>query len=154
MTLQERIRVDMLTSMKAKEAEKLTVLRGLLSACTQELTATKRTPQDTLTDDEVLAVVRRALKQRKDAAEQYRAGGREELAAQEEAEARIIETYLPAQLPREEIEKVVRAKAESLGVTNKADMGKLMGAVMVEFKGNADGGVVKEVVEDVLGSTQ
>jgi len=148
--LQEQIRTELKDAMKAKEEPRLTVLRSLLSAFTQELTNTKRTPQDTLSDDEVLNVIRRSLKQRKDAAEQFRKGGREELAENEEKEAEILQTYLPAQMSIEDIEKVVATKKEALGVTDKSDMGKLMGAVMQELKGKADGGDVKTAVESAL----
>ena len=150
MTVQEQVRADMVAAMKEKEEPKLTVLRGLLSMFTQELTATKRTPQDVLTDDEALAVIRRAVKQRNDAATQFRNGGREELAAAEEAEAAVLQTYLPAQLSKEEVETVVRTNMEALGIHDKSGMGKLMGAVMGELKGKADGGVVKEVVERMI----
>ena len=151
MTLQEQVRADMVAAMKAKEELRLSVLRGLLSLFTQELTATKRTPKDTLTDEEVLALIRRSLKQRRDAAAQFRAGAREDLAAQEESEAVLLEAYLPAMLGDDEIEAVVRAKIEALGVTDKSGIGKLIGAVMGELKGRADGAVVKHVVERVLG---
>ena len=145
--LQQQIRNEIKEAMKAKEEPKLTVLRGLLSACVQELTNTKRTPQDELSDEEVLTVIRRSLKQRRDAEEKFQNGGRPELAEKELAEARVLETYLPQMMSREDIEKVVVAKKEALGVTDKSGMGKLMGAVMGELKGKADGGDVKEVVE-------
>lgn len=141
----------MVAAMKAKEAERLSVLRGLITLCTQELTATKRTPQDTLSDEEVLALIKRSVKQRKDAADQFTQGGRPELAANELAESVILEAYLPAQASEEEIEVVVRKKVDQMGVTDKSGMGKLMGAVMAELKGNADGTVVKRAVERVLG---
>lgn len=150
MTLQKQIHADMVTAMKAKDGVRLLVLRGLLSLFTTELTATKRTPQDTLSDDEVLVLIRRALKQRKDAAEQFRTGGREELAAKEEAEAEVLKEYLPAMLGTEEIEKVVQEKMKVLGVTDKSGIGKLIGAVMAELKGKADGSAVKKVVEKML----
>jgi len=147
MSLQGQIRTDMVAAMKAKESVRLSVLRGLITNCTNELTATKRTPQDVLLDDEVLAVIRRALKQRRDAAEQYRAGGREELAVREDDEAAILEVYLPTQMSEGEIAAVVTAKTQELGVTDRSGMGKLMGAVMGELKGKADGTLVKAVVE-------
>ena len=150
MSLQQTIHDDMVSAMKAKEELRLSVLRGLISAFTNELTATKRTPQDELTDDEALEVIRRALKQRKDAAAQFTAGGREELAASELAEAEILQTYLPAMMSAEDVSKVVEAKKAALGLTEKKDMGKLMGAVMGELKGKADGGDVKQAVESIL----
>ncbi|MBP9759740.1 MAG: GatB/YqeY domain-containing protein [Candidatus Pacebacteria bacterium] len=152
MTLGEHIRADMVTAMKAKEELRLSVLRGLLTMFMQELTSTKRTPQDTLSDTEVLTIIRRALKQRKDAAEQFRAGAREDLATKEDGEAVILEGYLPALMSEEDIETIVRAKITALGIVDKSGMGKLIGAVMTECKGNADGGVVKSIVEKVLHS--
>ena len=150
MTLQDTVRADMVASMKAREEIKLSVLRGLITVFTNELTATKRTPQDKLSDDEVLGLIRRALKQRREAAEQFRTGGRPELADKEDVEAQVLEAYLPQMMSREEVEKVVKAKIEALGVTDKAGMGKLIGAVMGELKGKADGAVVKEVVESLI----
>ncbi len=136
--------------MKEKDALRLSVLRGLMTAFTNELTATKRTPQDALSDDEALAVIRRSVKQRKDAAEQYRGGGRADLAEQEESEAAVLMEYLPAQMGEDAIRAVVEAKVAALGVTGPADKGKLMGAVMAELKDKADGQTVRAVVEEVL----
>jgi len=150
MTLQEQIRADMVSAMKAKEEVRLSVLRGLLTLFTNELTATKRTPQDKLTDDEVLTLIRRALKQRTEASNQFRAGGRPELADKEDAEGKILETYLPQMMGRDAIETVVTQKMAQLGVSDKSGMGKLIGAVMGELKGKADGGDVKAVVEKLL----
>ena len=90
------------------------------------------------------------VKQRKDSAEQYRTGEREELALQEDEEQLILEAYLPQMMGREDIEKVVQARIEALGITDKSSMGKLMGAVMSELKDKADGNDVKEVVETLL----
>ncbi len=149
--LTTEIRSQLKEAMKAKEEPRLTVLRGLLSAFTHELTTTGRTPQDELTDEEALAVIRREVKRRKDAAEQFRAGGREELAASEEAELVILEAFLPQMMSREDIAPVVAAKKEELGITDKKDMGRLMGAVMAELKGKADGADVKAEVEKSLG---
>lgn len=136
--------------MKAREEPRLTVLRGLLSLCTQELTATKRTPQDMLSDDEVLALIKRSVKQRKDAADQFRKGGREDLAQNEEAEALILSEYLPQMASFEEIETTTKALAEKLDITDPAKAGILVGAVIKELKGRADGAVVKEIVERIL----
>lgn len=148
--LQNQIRTDIKEAMKAKEEPRLTVLRGVLSAFTQELTATKRTPQDELNDEEATAVIRRLLKQRKDAAEQFTAGNRPELAENEMAEAKVLEEYLPQMMSQDEIKKVAIAKKEAMGVTDKSAMGKLMGAIMGELKGKADGGDVKVVVESLF----
>jgi uncharacterized protein len=151
MPLYLQLRDDMKSAMKAKDATRLSVLRGLITLCTQELTATKRTPQDTLSDEEVLALIRRSVKQRADAAQQYRVGGRDDLAGAEEAEAEILQAYLPAQLSREQVTEIAAAQKAVLGITEKKDFGRLMGAVMKETAGNADGGMVKQIVEELLG---
>lgn len=134
--------------MRNKDTLKLEVLRGLKSLATHELTTHGKTPQDELTDEEMLALVRRAVKQRKDAAEQFRSGGRVDLAEKEEAELVILEVYLPQLMSKDEIRPVVEKKAGELGATDKSSMGKLIGAVMGELKGKADGADVKEVVEE------
>jgi uncharacterized protein YqeY len=150
MSLQEDIRADMVSAMKAREEDRLRVLRSLISLFTQELTATKRKPQDKLTDDEVLALVKRSVKQRHEAAEQFRAGGREDLAENEEKEAELLSVYMPEMASKEAIEAVVDAKMKELDITDKTGMGKLMGAVMTKLKGTADGTMVKEIIETKL----
>lgn len=137
----------MVEAMKAKDEVRLRVLRSLITLFTQELTATKRTPQDELTDEEVLGLIRRSVKQRTEAATQFRAGKREDLAENEETEAKVLEAYLPAMMSKEDIEKVVNAKKEEMKIVDKSGMGRLMGAVMLELKGKADGKDVKEVIE-------
>lgn len=148
--LQDDIRTRLTAAMKAKEEPRLTVLRGLISLCTQELTATKRTPQDKLSDDEVLGLIKRSVKQRKDAAEQFRKGGREDLAQKEEAEALILSEYLPAMASFEEIQAATEQMQKKLDVSDPSKAGILVGAVMKELKGRADGAVVKEIVERLL----
>ena len=147
--LHEKIKGEIKEAMKAKDAVKLSVVRGLITAFTNELVTKGKKPDDFLTDDEALAVIKRASKQRKDSIEQFTAGGRADLAESEQAELKIIESYLPAQMPREEIEKIAKAKiAEFNGDKSKAGM--IVGAVMKETKGTADGAVVKEVVDQLL----
>ena len=148
--LHARIKDEIKTAMKAREVLRLSVLRSMLAAFTNELVATKRTPQAKLADDEALAVIQRLARQRKDSIEQFRAGGREDLARQEAAELGILETFLPQQMPREEIERTVREKIATLNITTKADTGILMKSLMAELKGRADGAEVKRVAETLL----
>ncbi|HZS42926.1 MAG TPA: GatB/YqeY domain-containing protein [Candidatus Paceibacterota bacterium] len=150
MALQQQIKDQIKEAMLAKEAVRLSVLRGLSSAFTNELVATKRKPDVELPDEEAISVIRRQVKQRKDSIEQFRKGGREDLAAAEEAEMKILEVYLPQMMSREEILKVAEAKKAELGITDKSKMGAFMGAVMKELKGRADGAAVKEVVESLF----
>lgn len=150
MTLHQTIREQIKDAMREKDTVKLQTLRGLLSACTNELLILKRTPQDELTDEEVLSVIRKAVKQRKDSIEQFTSGGRPELAEDEKKELGILETYLPAMMSEEEVMKVVLSKKEELGITDKSKMGQFIGVVMKELKGKADGDVVKKAVEQAL----
>ncbi len=148
--LTQQIKTDMIAAMKAREQIKVDTLRGAMTAFTNELVAKGMKPTDEVSDDMAVTVLKRLAKQRKDSAEQFTTGGRPELAEKETAELKILEQYLPQMASREEIEKVARAKKEELGISDKASMGKLMGAVVKEFAGRADGSDVKAVVESLL----
>lgn len=147
MTLQETIKASLKEAMMAKDTVRMTVIRGLMSAFTNELVSIGRTPQDTLSDEEVLTVIRRAVKQRKDAVEQFTAGGRADLAESEQAELSLLEVYLPQLMSKDEIKAFAEAKKTELGVTDKSKVGILMSALMKDLKGKADGSDVKSVVE-------
>lgn len=148
--LQQQIREDLKTAMKAREQIKVDTLRGATAAFTNELVAKGMKPTDEVTDDMALAVLKRLAKQRQDSIEQFTNGGRPELAEKEAQELAILKTYLPQMASREEIEKVARAKKEELGVSDASGAGKLTGAVMKEFAGRADGGDVKDVVQSLF----
>jgi uncharacterized protein len=151
MSRHEDIKGELKEALKAKEATRLSVVRGMLTAFTNELVATSRTPQDRLTDDEVLVVIKRLAKQRKDSISQYEAAGRTDLADVEKAELAILEAYLPQLMSQDEIRPIAEAKIAELGVTDKSKLGVLIGAVMKETAGCADGADVKAVVESLLG---
>ena len=136
--------------MKAKDTVRLGVLRGLSAAATNELVAKARKPDEILNEEELMTVIMRAAKQRKDSIEQFEKGGRPELAESEQAELEILQTLLPAELSREEIEKAAKEKAAMLGVTDKSGANKLMGMLMKDLKGKAGGTVVKEVVDSLF----
>lgn len=150
MSLHQTIKEQVKEAMRAKDKTRLSVVRGLLSAFTNELVATKRTPQEELSDEEALNVIRRGVKQRKDSIEQFEKGGRADLAESEKAELAVLEKYLPAQMPREKVAEIAKAKMVELGVSDASGMGKLMGAIMKEVKGLSDGDTVKSVVEELL----
>ncbi|OHA18515.1 MAG: hypothetical protein A2664_02660 [Candidatus Taylorbacteria bacterium RIFCSPHIGHO2_01_FULL_46_22b] len=137
-------------AMKAKDAVRLSVVRGLVAAFMNELVAKKRKPTELLTDDEALAVIQRSVKQRKDSIEQFSKGGRQDLVEGETAELKVLQEFMPAQMSRDEIKKMVIAKKSELGISDKKDVGKLMSAVMKELKGKADGGDVKAEVESLF----
>lgn len=148
--IHQQIRDDLKQALKERDEVKTNVLRSLSAAFTNELIANKQSRDELLGDEKVLEVVRRLAKQHKDSIEQFKNGGRAELAEKEEKELEIIQSYLPQMMEKDEIEKVVKSKAEELGVADKSKVGELMGAVMSELKGKADGTDVKEVVEKVL----
>jgi uncharacterized protein len=150
MPLTQLVREDMKIAMRAKDAATLECVRGLLSAFTNELVTLHRMPSDALTDSEALAVIKRAVKKGKDAAQQFTDGGRPELAEKEQAEVAILSKYLPAQATDAEIEAAVTMKIAEMGVTDKAGVGKLIGAVTKHFNGNVDSGKVKELAEKLF----
>ena len=140
----------MKTAMKAREELRLSVIRNMITAFTNESVAKGRKPTDVLSDDEAMAVLKRLAKQRTDSAEQFEKGGRPEMAQKEIAERAIIEAYLPAKASREQTEKAVREKKAEMNVTDKSGAGKLMGAVMKALGGTADGNDVKTIVAELL----
>jgi len=148
--LQNKIKEEVKEAMRAKEPVRLEVLRGVLAAFTNELVATGKTPQDVIDDDSALTVIKRLAKQRKDSIEQFEKGGRKDLADKEREELTYLEKFLPEMMSKEEIQKIAEAKKAELNIEDKAKMGILMGAVMKELKGKADGSDVKEVVEKLF----
>ena len=147
MSIQQTMREGIKSAMIAKDALRLTVLRGLVTAFTNELVATGKTPQDMLSDEEAIKVITRASKQRKDSIEQFTKGNRMDLVEVEKAQLLILEEFLPKLMEVEEIEKVVTEKIEELPVKDLTKKGMFMASVMKDLKGKADGALVKEVVD-------
>jgi len=150
MSLKSTIQEQMKDAMRAKDTVRLSVLRGMLAAFTNELVAKGKTPQDEVDDDMALGVIKRLAKQRKDSIEQFTSAGRQELADNEKDELVVIDEFLPQMMSQDEIRPIAEAKKTALGVTDKSGMGKLVGAVMAELKGKADGNDVKTVVESLF----
>ena len=138
--------------MLAKDTLALNVYRGISAAFVNEVMAKGKTPQDVLPNEDCLTVLKRLAKQRKDSIEQFIKGARQDLADSEKAELLIIETLLPKMMGKDEIKKVAEAKKAELGIGDKAKIGILVGAVMKELKGQADGNDVKSVVENLFNS--
>lgn len=149
MTIHESLKSGIPEALKARDEVRLRTLRSLATAMTNEVVAKKRKPDELLTDEEALAVLKRAANQRKDSIEQFEKAGRNELAAPEKEELVVIESFLPAQMSREEIEVVVKAKIAEMNA-DKSKAGMVTGAIMKELKGKADGGDVKAVVDSLL----
>ena len=150
MSLQKDIQGKIKEAMLAKDAVQLSVMRGLTAAFTNELVAKGKKPTEELPDEDALAVIRRAVKQRKESIEQFLKGNRKDLADKEETELVILNAYLPQMMSREEVEKIARAKKEELGVVDKSQQGKLMASIMQELKGKADGALVKAAVDSLF----
>lgn len=151
MLLTETIKSAMKDAMKAKDSNRVTTLRGIMAAFTNELVAQKKTPQDQLPDEDAMTVIKRLAKQRKDAIQQFTDGGRADLAENEQAELEIIEEFLPEMMSTDDIRPIAEAVIAEMGVTDKSGMGRVIGAVMQKTGGQADGGDVKTVVMELLG---
>src|SRR6056297_86172 len=150
MATHQEIKESLAAVMKSKDAVKLRTVRSILTALTNEAIAQGGTPQTFLEEPETTAVIKRLAKQRKDSIEQYEAANRPELAEPEKAELAVLEAYLPQLMSQEEIRPIAEAKKAELGIEDKSKMGMLVGAVMKELGGQADGGDVKVVVESLF----
>jgi len=136
--------------MKAKDAIRLNVLRGLLSSFTNEAISNKRKPDEELSDVDALSVISRAVKQRKDSIEQFEKGNRRDLAEVEKSELEILQTYLPTQMSRDEILAYVRSRQAELNMTDLSKKNLFLGTIMKELKGKIDGSVVREIIDMVF----
>ena len=145
-----KVQSDLVAAMKNKDELTLSVLRMLKSSI--QLMQVEKGKDKELTDDDVLVLVRRLIKQRVEAAEMYKAGGATDRAERELAEAKVLEAYQPAQMSDEDIAALVAKIAGELGAKGPKDMGKVMGKVMAAVKGQADGNRVKAAVQQHLAS--
>ncbi len=151
MTLKEQITSDLKTAMKAGDAIRRDTLR-LIDSAIKNVEIEKNKREVGLTEEEILEVIARAVKQRQDSIRQFEAGGRPDLAEKEKIELEIILPYLPAQLSQQEIEKVVTEILATSENPTLADLGKIMGQAMASLKGKADGNLVREIVKSQLES--
>jgi uncharacterized protein len=146
--LKDRLQADLTTAMKARDEVTTATLRMLLAAVGTEEVAGKSARE--LSDDEVLKVVAREAKKRREAATAFADGGRPDRAERELAEEQVLTGYLPAQLSDDELDALVRAAVESTGATSPRDMGTVMKAVVPQVAGRADGGRVSAAVKAAL----
>jgi uncharacterized protein YqeY len=146
MTLLEQINSDFLVVYKAHDELKVSVLRLLKSALKNAEIAKK----EPLNNDDIILVLKREAKQRRESIEAYNTGNQEEMAAKEESELKIISGYLPEELSKKEVEKIVESKISQLGATSPSQTGQVIGAVMAENKGKIDGSLVSQIVRDKL----
>jgi uncharacterized protein YqeY len=162
MNLKETINQDFKDAFRAKNEYQLSTLRMLLAAIKNKevekrTRLSKSEPIEKLEelshldDQEVIEVVSSEIKKRKDAAAQYKQGGREELAAKEEKEIVVLSVYMPEQLGEGEIKKLVQEAIKKVGAAGLGDFGKVMGALMPQVKGKTDGNLVSKIVKEELG---
>lgn len=145
-SLKDRIQDDMKTAMRARDSARLLTIRGLMAAIKQR----EVDERITLDDAAVLAVIDKLVKQRRDAIAAFRQGGREDLVAQEEAESRVLEAYLPQRLSAEQVAAQAAALVAELGAKGPADMGRVMAAAKARLAGQADMALVSAAVRQAL----
>jgi len=147
MSLQERIAQELKAAMLARDAEKLGTLRLLKSALGYVQIERKT---ENLPDADIVAIIQKEVKKRRDSIEQFEKGGRAELAAKEKQEITVLETFLPKALSPEELEQLVKATIQELGATTKKDMGPVIKAVQAKAAGSADGKSISGLVGKLL----
>lgn len=145
-TIKERLKADMITAMKSKEAERLAAIRFIQAAIKKQEVDTRKDLDDTA----VVAILMNQAKQRKDSIEQFKQGGREDLVAKEEAELKILQSYLPEQMSAADLEKEVMAAIQETGAKTMREMGVVVKAVMAKVAGRAEGSAVSAMVKHKL----
>ncbi|MCA0970035.1 GatB/YqeY domain-containing protein [Halobacillus litoralis] len=143
MTITERLAQDMKTAMKARDKAKLSTIRMVRASMQNEAI---KLGKDSLSEEEEMTVLSREVKQRKDSLQEFKEAGRDDLVEGLQFELEVLQAYMPKQLTNEELEQIVQEAIEEVGATTKADMGKVMTAVMPKVKGKADGSQVNKLV--------
>lgn len=159
--MKDKLQEDLKNAQLARDEVKVSTLRLLLSEIKNaEIVLRQHTPPseassgqakgEQLGDEDIIAIIQKEVKKRKEAAVGFRSGGREEGALKEEAEAKVLESYLPIQLSNEQLTKIVEESINEIGAKSISDMGKVMGVVMGKVQGQADGGMVSGLVKEKL----
>ena len=150
MNLKEQLTEDMKSAMRNKETLRLHTIRLLRAALQEKEVSLRVGGEATLTDEQVVEVLQKQAKQRKDSISQYEGAGREDLAEKERAELEIIEQYLPQMMGEAEVEVVIQEIIQQVGVNSPQEIGKVMGPAMNALRGKADGKLVQQVVKRLL----
>lgn len=150
MSIKQSILDELKSAMKQKQADRLRVLRSLKAKILEKEISERKGGEAELSDDQVIEVLMKAAKQRKESIEQFEEGDRKDLADKERAELDIIEEFLPRMMSEEEVRAEVKKQIDELGASSMADMGKVMGVMMSRLKGKAEGSVVSRVVKEEL----
>lgn len=150
MSLYETILADLKKAMLAKDKDRTQVLRSIKAALLEKEISERKGGEAKLSEEQVVQVLMKAAKQRKDSISQFSDAGRDDLVATEQKELEVIESYLPKMMSEKEISDIVDSVIVSVGATSLQDMGKIMGAVMPKVKGKADGALVNKIVKEKL----
>ena len=146
MSLKEQLTADMKEAMKSHDKDRLAVIRMVRGAIRQQ----EIDGQKELSDEDVIAVMSKEIKMRRDSIEEFKKGGREDLIAKTQAEIAVLMPYMPAQLSEDEVRELVKAAVAETGAATPKDMGKVMGVLMPKVKGRADGKLVNTLVRSML----
>ncbi|HKJ33022.1 MAG TPA: GatB/YqeY domain-containing protein [Balneolales bacterium] len=150
MSIYDTILSDLKDAMKSKDKDRTRVLRSLKAALLEKEISERKGGEAKLNDDQIIQVLTKAAKQRKESIEQFENAGRDELADNEKKELKVIEEYLPEMMSEEELTKLVDATIAQVNATSVQDMGKVMGAIMPKVRGKADGSMVNKLVRQKL----
>ena len=148
-SIQAKIQSDMTAAMKSRDADTLSTLRMLKTALMEA--RTRLSKDSVLTVDEEIEVLQRYVKKRRETLDEMKKLGRDDLVAKEQAEIDVTSRYLPQPLGEDEVRAIVQAAVASTGAAGPKDMGKVMGAIMPQVKGKAEGGLVSRLVKEALG---
>ena len=150
MSIKQSILEELKSAMKQKKADRLRVLRSLKAKILEKEISERKGGEGEIDDEQIVEVLMKAAKQRKESIEQFDDGDRKELADKERAELKIIEEFLPEMMSDDEVRAAIKEQIEKMGATDISDMGKVMGVMMGKLKGKAEGGTVSRIVKEEL----
>jgi len=150
MTIKASIFEELKSAMKQKKADRLRVLRSLKAKILEKEISERKGGESELSDEQIVEVLMKAAKQRKESIDQFEEGGRDDLVKKEKLELEIIDEFLPQMMDEDEVRTAVQAQIEKLGATGMHDMGKVMGVMMGKLKGKAEGSLVSRIVKEEL----
>lgn len=150
MTIKASIFEELKSAMKQKKADRLRVLRSLKAKILEKEISERKGGESELSDEQIVEVLMKAAKQRKESIDQFEEGGRDDLVKKEKLELEIIDEFLPQMMDEDEVRIAVQAQIEKLGATGMHDMGKVMGVMMGKLKGKAEGSLVSRIVKEEL----
>jgi|SRR6056297_306027 len=150
MSIKASILDELKSAMKQKKADRLRVLRSLKAKILEKEISERKGGESELSDEQVIEVLMKAAKQRKESIDQFEEGGRDDLVEKEKMELEIIEEFLPEMMDEDEVRSAVREQIDAMGASTMQDMGKVMGVMMGKLKGKAEGSLVSRIVKEEL----